>query len=356
MAARVYFCRIGDWTDLEHVASRLSTLLEKAPILNALKTDDLVGIKLTFGEAGNRGHAPAPLIRRLVEIIRNRRGIPFLTETNTLYNGRRKNSVDHLEVAREHGFTHETVGAPIILSDGILGREHYDVEIQGKHTRTAHLAPSVRDMDFLVGVAHLTGHMVEGFGGAVKNIGMGLASRAGKLDQHSSVSPSVKQQICNACLACFRACPAGAISETPTAVTIDPEACIGCAECISVCPEGAIQIDWSRETAQVQEATAEYGLAVVRALRHGVAFINLLNHITKQCDCVGRTDEILAPDIGILGATDPVAIDQASIDLTCEAAGRDVFKEAWPRIDALVQIRHGETLGLGSRRYEIVEV
>lgn len=356
MASTVYLCRVEDWSDLQGAADQFSALLEKTPLLDGLRKKDLVGIKLTFGEAGNEGHAPPPLVRRLVEVIRGRGARPFLTETNTLYNGRRKNAVDHLEVAREHGFTHETVGAPIVLSDGILGRESFGVEIPGKRVQVAHLAPSVRDMDFLVGLAHLTGHMVEGFGGAVKNIGMGLASRAGKLDQHSAVRPSVTEKACVLCLECLGVCPAGAIFKGKKSAVIDAGACIGCADCLAVCRAGAIRIDWSRDATQVQESTVEYALAVLKALKNRAVFINLLNHITKDCDCIGPTHEILAPDIGIAACTDPVALDEASVDLATSAAGADVFRQAWPAIDWEAQIRHGEALGLGSREYELVEV
>lgn len=356
MPNEVFLRRIPDWSQESVVAEHATALLNSSALLDPIAAGQFVGIKLTFGEAGNTGHPPAALIRRIVDLVRARGARPLLTETSTLYNGRRKNAVDHLEVAREHGFTHEAVGAPIILSDGLRGRESFSVAIGGRRVQEAHLAPIVRDIDFLVVVSHLTGHLVHGFGGALKNLGMGLASRAGKLAQHSSVSPSVKPAKCSRCLACLGVCPAEAIIDAGQAARILPDACIGCAECLAVCPTGAITIDWSRQSAQVQEATAEYALAVQRAVHGRAVYVNLLNHISRHCDCMGATPDCLAPDIGIAAGVDPVAVDQASYDLACREASRDVFREAWPEVDPGVQLGHAERAGLGSRRYELREV
>lgn len=356
MPREVFFGRIPEWSHESVVLQGLTALLEQSALLSPIATGQFVGIKLTFGEAGNTGHPPAAVIRRVVDLVRARGARPLLTETNTLYNGRRRNAIDHLEVAREHGFTHETMGAPIILSDGLRGRESLSVAVDGRRVQKAHLAPILRDVDFLVVVSHLTGHLVHGFGGAVKNLGMGLASRAGKLAQHSSVSPAVKPEKCSHCLACLGICPAEAITDTGQAAHILPEICIGCAECLAVCPTGAITIDWSRQSTHVQEVTAEYALAVHEAVHGRAVYLNLLNHISRHCDCMGATPDCLAPDIGIAAGADPVAVDQASYDLTCRAAGRDVFREAWREVDPEVQLRHAERVGLGSRTYHLREV
>jgi uncharacterized Fe-S center protein len=235
-----------------------------------------------------------------------------------------------------------------------LGRESFDVAVPGTASRVAHLAPGVRDMDYLVSVAHLTGHMVTGFGGTLKNLGMGLASRAGKLDQHSAVSPSVAPEKCVLCLRCMAACPAGAISEEADAARIASELCIGCAECLAVCPEKAIRINWGQESGQVQRSVAEYAAAILHALDRRAVFINLLNQITKDCDCLGHTGQPLVGDVGIAASSDPVALDQASLDWVREIAGRDLFAQAWPDLKPEIQLQHAEGLGLGSRRYQRV--
>jgi len=355
MSSRVYLQRIKDWKDFAGVVVSFRNLLEKSKILDMVRADRPAAIKLTFGEAGNQGHPPVSLVRELVVALRARGGHPFLTETNTLYNGRRKNALDHLEVAREHGFAFENVGAPILFGDGLLGRETFDVTLPSDDVPVAHLVPTVRDTDSLVGLAHATGHLLTGFGGAIKNIGMGLASRVGKLEMHSVVSPLVREEQCILCLACIGACAHEAIRRGETAVAIDGQRCTGCAECLAVCPTGAIGIDWSKDSRRVQERMAEYALAVCRVLEPRIAFVNLLNHISDHCDCIGPTPNLIAPDIGIALSRDPVALDQATLDLVREAAGGDPFRAAWPEADAEAQLAHAEAIALGSRHYELVE-
>jgi uncharacterized protein len=352
MSANVFLVRVADWKNRDHLSECFARLLKKLAPEYHYAADDLVGIKITFGEQGNLGHPPADLIRQLAAWIAAQGGKPFVTETNTLYRGQRQNAVDHLNLARSHGFTHETIGAPIILSDGVLGRDSYVHDPQGD---PRHLAPAIRDMDALVDVAHMTGHMVEGFGGVIKNLGMGLASRAGKLDQHSMVSPAVDEKTCVACGACIAVCPVNAIT-MKTKASIDGEICYGCAECLAVCPPNAIKIDWSAETAYVMKRTAAYAAAIMERLKQRVCFISLLNHITTHCDCLGDTGSPLIPDIGIVASSDPVALDQASIDLVNEMAGEDLLKREWPNIDYNVQLDSAVALGLGTREYTVTEL
>lgn len=356
MSSPVYLFRQTDGKDLAAMAAGAARLLAETPLLEVVQEKDLTGIKLTFGEAGNRGYPPPRLVREVVEAVRRRGAHPFLTETNTLYNGRRKNSVDHLTLAREHGFSFETIGAPIIIGDGLIGREAFEVVLSSRLVPRAHLAPTVRDMHSLVGIAHLTGHLLCGFGGAIKNIGMGLANRAGKLDMHSIVSPVVHAETCILCLRCLEACATDAIHEGPDSAIIDPKRCTGCADCLAVCPTGAIRIDWSRDSRRVQEKMAEYAGAVAGAMAGRVAYLNLLHSVTKHCDCLGEAPQRIAPDVGIAAAQDPVALDQASLDLVRAAAGEDPFRRTWPETDPEAQIRHAAEIGLGNRDYELVEL
>jgi len=356
MRSQVYLLRITDWKEIAPLTQPFGEFLRATQLCDRAPEGALAAIKLTFGEAGNQGHPPPPLVRALVEHLRERDLQPFLTETNTLYNGRRKNSVEHLQVAAEHGFTPDTITAPILLGDGLLGREQWDAPVTGRRLQRAHLVPTVRDAGFLVGLAHLTGHLLTGFGGAIKNIGMGLASRPGKLEMHSVVSPLVNAEACTLCRRCERACASGALSMGERAAVVDGALCTGCAECLAVCPTGAIGIDWSKDSVRVQELMAEYALAVVQALEHRCVFVNLIHHVSKHCDCIGPTPELIAPDVGIAASCDPVALDQASLDLIRGQGGGDPILAAWPETDPEAQIRHGEQIGLGSRAYELVEM
>jgi uncharacterized Fe-S center protein len=184
---------------------------------------------------------------------------------------------------------------------------------------------------------------------------MGLASRAGKLEMHSVVSPKVNTERCTLCRRCQQECAAEAITAGGQAVSIDAERCTGCAECLAVCPTGAIAVDWSGDSLRVQELTAEYALAVVAALERRVGFINILQHISKHCDCLGPTPERIAGDLGIAASRDPVALDRACLDLVCAAEGGDPFRTSWPEIDPEAQIRHGAEIGLGHPDYRLVD-
>ncbi|MBD3236518.1 MAG: DUF362 domain-containing protein [Candidatus Eisenbacteria bacterium] len=356
MSSTVYLFRHTDWKDLEAAAGGAARLLSETDLLELVEADDLTGVKLTFGEAGNQTYPPPRLVREIVDLLRQRGARPFLTETNTLYNGRRKNSVDHLTVAREHGFDFDAIGAPIILGDGLTGREGFALVRSSGLVPVAHLSPAVRDMHSLVGIAHLTGHLLTGFGGAIKNLGMGLANRAGKLDMHSAVSPTVDEESCILCLRCLEACAADAITEAPQSAVIDAKRCTGCADCLAVCPTGAIRIDWSRDSLRVQQKMAEYADAVREAMGGRALYLNLLQSVTKHCDCLGEPPERIAPDVGVAASRDPVALDQASLDLVREAAGEDVFRRVWPETDPEAQIRHGEEIGLGKRAYDLREL
>jgi len=374
MASTVYLLRIADWKDFESVAAQARPFLAGIPIWDGIVEGRPAAVKLTFGERGNRAYPPVPIVREVVSAVRDHGGRPFLTETNTLYRGNRMNAVDHLELAARHGFTIERVGAPIILGDGLLGRESYDVPATaaridggakpagnraadaGRANGTLHLSPVLKDTSFLFGIAHVTGHLLMGYGGAVKNIGMGLASRAGKLDMHSVVCPAVRAEKCTLCLECAAVCPASAIAAGDEAAVIDAARCTGCAECLAACPTGAMGIDWNEDARAVQERLAEYAFAVAETVGRRMAFVNLLNHISDHCDCIGETPRVIAPDLGILASCDPVALDQASLDLTARAAGRDPFREAWPQVENGVQLQHAEALGLGTRSYELKEV
>jgi uncharacterized Fe-S center protein len=353
----------------ENLLSKLKRLMDGAGFREILAPRDLVAVKLHFGEKGNTAYIRPVFIRRIVDHILELGGAPFLTDANTLYVGTRGNSASHIRTAIENGFAYSVVNAPIMIADGIRGASSSDIRIGQELIETAHIGKEIAEADAFVSVAHFKGHELSGFGGTIKNVGMGCASRKGKLAQHSDLSPKVKAKKCLGCGTCVDHCAQEAITLRQEKAFIDPERCVGCSECILVCPEGAIEIQWDTDVAKFQKKMAEYALAVLRGKEKKGFFLNFLTDISPACDCYGHCDAPIVHDIGILAATDPVAIDQASADLVnlqtategsclsqCKAPGEDKFKALYPKIDWSVQLTHAEKIGLGTRQYELVRI
>ena len=322
----------------------------------------LTAVKSHFGEQGGRGFVPPRVIREVVELVRAAGGTPFLTDTTTLYTGRRSNALDYTALVHEHGFTPAAVGAPFLCADGLVGANETEVPIDGVHHRSVALAADALRANSAVIVSHATGHLAAGFGAAIKNIGMGLASRRGKLRQHSVLRPHVDPDHCIGCEDCLPNCAGGAIGpdarrtgKTPV-MAIDPDRCTGCGECLTSCRQDAIRFDWKAESRRLQEAMAEYALGWARRMTGRFGCLTFVVHVTKNCDCMGRREKPLCPDIGVLAGTDPVALDQAACDLLRTRNGRTLEAMSFPKLDGTLQLAHGERIGLGTRRYELVRV
>ncbi len=345
--------------------------LEKAMLLARIdgiaSKGDLVAVKMHFGERGCTSYIRPILVRKIVDVIKTNGSHPFLTDTNTLYVGSRSNSVDHIRTAIENGYSFASVGAPIVIADGLRGTNYEEVEIGGKGVKKVKVASDIVHADALVVVTHVKGHELTGFGGAIKNLGMGCASRAGKLEMHSGVEPKVSGK-CVGCGRCIAWCPSKAITLKRKKASIAREVCIGCAECIVICPNHAIKIDWKWDAKFVQRRMAEYAAGAIKDKKSKICFINFITDVSPQCDCYGFSDASVVQDIGIAVSTDPVAIDKASVDLINNAvglpgtvadglkAGEDKFKHIHKDIDWRIQIEHAEELGLGTSCYELVQV
>ncbi len=364
----VYFCDMRA-TSKENMLDKLEKLMEKAGFDDILSKNKkaLVAIKLHFGEKGNTAFIRPIYIRRIVEHIKKIGCKPFLTDANTLYAGTRSDSISHITTAIENGFSYSVVNAPIIIADGLRGGAYYEINLNGELIKKAYIAHEIVDADIFLSVAHFKGHELSGFGGAIKNTGMGCASRKGKLEQHSDLKPKINRKKCKACGECVKHCAQQAIYMDKKA-KIEPNKCVGCCECIIICPNSAIDVQWDKDTEKFQRKMAEYTKAVLLEKKEKSFFINFLTTISPACDCYGHNDAPIVSDIGILASKDPVAIDQASVDfvnkqpvapgsyLSKKKEATDKFRSIYPQVDWNIQLEHAEKIGLGSRKYKLIKI
>lgn len=356
MKSKVYFIPAKDSENISTIAKKIKILCEESKVLTFISRHDAVAVKMHFGEEGNTGFVKPEYVRVICDGILAKGARAFLADTNTLYRGQRTNSKDHLAIAALHGFTKKATGVEVIIPDGSKKENTVDIEINQKFIKTAKLARLFIEADAIVVVSHFKGHMMTGFGGSLKNLGMGCAIREGKLMQHSDIAPIVYEQKCMGCGECEKICPANAIRIENRKSVIDGLKCIGCASCIAVCPFLAIDVPWESGGRILQEKMIEYALAVIKGKKERLAFFNFTIKITKECDCLAKDDPHVAPDIGILASTDPVSIDKASFDLVNKACGRDIFKELHPKREGRRQLEYALQLGLGNLDYEIIEL
>lgn len=352
MPSKVFFLPATEKEDHKILSEKTGRIFVALGLEDTIEKNDFVGIKIHFGEMGNTGYIKPPWLRQLIHGLQKNKAKTFLTDTNTLYLGNRSNSVSHLQLAAQHGFSIEALGIPVVIADGLIGRESGEVEVNLRHVKSAKIASTFFHTDVLLCLSHFTGHILSGFGATIKNLGMGCASRAGKLEQHSDVHPWVNAKVCTNCSVCLEYCPADAIEQGEGSARIIDEKCIGCGECLVVCNFGAVKMRWDGDALRVQEKMAEYALAVLRIVKKKAGFINYVVKITKDCDCMSKNGKMIAADLGILASLDPVAVDKASVDLLIEANGRDFLRDSID-VDWSAQLRHGEKIGLGSMEYEL---
>lgn len=355
MKSRVYFISLGSEDNQQVINQKLKYLLDKSKLLDFIHKKDKVVIKLHFGEEGNTSFVRPQHVRVISDAAIGRGGRVLLADTNTLYRGRRLNSQDHLKLAYEHGFTKEVVNADVIIPNDTQEKNVVGVKINQKFIKQAKIARIFIDTDALIVVSHFKGHILAGFGGALKNVGMGCASRQGKLAQHCDLAPVVYADKCIGCGECEIICPVKAIKLVNKKSVVDSARCIGCASCLAVCPSMAMFIDFEASN-QLQDKMVEYSLAVLKDKKEKSGFINFAIKINKECDCWGMENPRIAPDVGILASNDPVSIDQASFDLVNQACGRDIFKEVHPKQDGTRQLKYACDIGLGSLDYELIEL
>ena len=353
---------------------KLKKLLQKAGIGEIDFDGKLTAIKINFGEPGNLAYLRPNYAKAVADLVKELGGVPFLTDCNTLYVGRRKNALEHLEAAYENGFSPFSTGCHVLIADGLKGTDDVSVPVEGgTMVKEAKIGRAIMDADVFLSLNHFKGHELTGFGGAIKNIGMGCGSRAGKMEQHKSGKPTVDQALCRGCGLCAKLCAQAAISyDSARKASIDHDRCVGCGRCIGVCNFDAIANHNDSANDDLCVKMAEYTKAVLAGRPH--FHINLVIDVSPYCDCHAENDLPILPDVGMFASFDPVALDQACVDacnraepipgsrLTdlCSAAGfhdrHDHFHNSMPETNWETTLAHAEKIGIGSRQYELITV
>jgi len=371
--AKVYFTDFHTVAGGDGLPTKLKKLIRAAGIGEIDMDGKFVAIKMHFGEKGNLGFLRPNYARSVVDVVGELGGKPFLTDCNTLYPGSRKNALEHLYCAWENGFTPLTVGCPIIIADGLKGTDDVEVPVEGaEEIQTAKIGRAIMDADVFISLNHFKGHEMAGFGGAIKNIGMGCGSRAGKKEQHSSGKPSINPELCRGCKRCLRECANNGLQfdEATKKMQIDLDNCVGCGRCLGACNFDAIRFMEDNACEVLNRRMAEYAKGVLDGRPH--FHISLVMDISPNCDCHSENDVPILPNIGMFASFDPLALDQACVD-ACMAATplpgsqlarnlatpgfhdhHDHFKNSTPESEWRSCLEHAEKLGIGTRSYELI--
>lgn len=373
--AKVYFTDFRTPYGGDTMPGKLKKLIRKAGIDQLNLEGQFVAIKIHFGELGNVSYLRPNYARAVVDVVKELGGKPFLTDCNTLYPGSRKNALEHLYCAWENGFTPLTVGCPILIGDGLKGTDDIEVPVRGgEYVKNAKIGRAVMDADVIISMTHFKGHEATGFGGALKNLGMGCGSRAGKKEQHNNGKAYVQQEICRGCRRCMRECANDGLVFDPETrkMHVDKEHCVGCGRCVGACNFDAIDFEDPNSNQMLNYRIAEYAKAVVdgRPQFH----ISLVMDISPNCDCHGENDAPILPDVGMFASFDPLALDQACADacMKCEPLPNsqlgehmrdphfvdhhDHFTNSTPESEWQSCLSHAEKIGLGTRDYELIRL
>ena len=372
--SKVYFTDFRTKAFGDGLPVKLKKLLKKAGIDKLDMEGKFVAIKLHFGELGNISYLRPNYAKAVADVVKEFGGKPFLTDCNTMYPGSRKNAIEHLYCAWENGFTPLTVGCPIIIGDGLKGTDDIEVPVEGgEYVKNAKIGRAIMDADIFISLSHFKGHEMTGFGGAIKNIGMGCGSRAGKTEQHSSGQPTINEELCRGCKKCMAQCANNGLVYNPDTrkMSVNKTNCVGCGRCLGACNFDAINFENYHANKLLNCKMAEYAKAVVddRPQFH----ISLIVDVSPNCDCHSENDVPILPNIGMFVSQDPLALDQACVD-ACQAATpmpgsqlyehihapgfcdkHDHFRNSTPESEWQSCLEHAEKIGLGSRKYELIK-
>ena len=373
--AKVYFTDFRTQAFGDGLTKKLQKLMKKAGVGQIDMDGKFVAIKLHFGELGNISYLRPNYARAVVDLVKEMGGKPFLTDCNTMYPGSRKNALEHLECAWQNGFTPLTVGCPILIGDGLKGTDDIAVPVAGgEYVKEARIGRAIMDADVFISLTHFKGHEMTGFGGTIKNIGMGCGSRAGKTEQHSSGKPHIIEDKCRGCKRCMKECANGGLvfNEATKKMTVDQTHCVGCGRCLGACNFDAIAFDNDHANEILNRRMAEYTKAVVDGRPN--FHVSLIVDVSPNCDCHCENDAPILPNIGMFASFDPLALDQACVD-ACMAseplpnaqlsdnmkkAGfvdhHDHFTNSSPESEWRSCLDHAEKIGLGTREYELIKM
>lgn len=370
--SKVYFTDFRTHVGVS-LTEKLQRLIKKAGITDIDMDGKFVAIKMHFGELGNLSYLRPNYAKAVADVVKECGGKPFLTDCNTLYPGSRKNALEHLDCANINGFNTITTGCQIIIGDGLRGTDDITVPVRnGEYCKEAYIGRAVMDADIFISLTHFKGHESTGFGGAIKNIGMGCGSRAGKMQQHNSGKPIVHDDLCRGCRRCAKECGSDAITYENGKAVINQDICKGCGRCIGACAFDAIENQNWDANEILGRKMAEYSQAVCdgRPTFH----ISLVRDISPNCDCHGENDAPILPDVGIFASFDPVALDQACVDACLHATPmpnsqlsdnladphwhhhHDNFLDSNPNVRWKETLEHAEKIGLGTREYELIQI
>lgn len=366
--SKVYFTNMRTVAMGDNLLKKLQKLMLAAGLKQIDFSRKFVAIKLHFGEPGNLAYLRPNYAKAVADLVRELGGTPFLTDCNTLYVGQRKNAIDHLGAAYENGFSPFSTGCHVIIGDGLKGTDEALVPVpNGEYVQEAKIGQAVMDADILISLNHFKGHEMAGFGGAIKNIGMGCGSRAGKMEMHSAGKPFVNQEPCIGCGKCTRICAQDAITIAAHKASIDHDKCVGCGRCIGVCPTDVIMAEMNEANDIMNYKMAEYAAAVLHDRPH--FHVSLVIDVSPYCDCHAENDAAIVPDVGMFASFDPVALDVACADAVNrqpvlqgsllaehDHEHKDYFDAIGPTTNWRACVEHAEKIGLGTQEYEWITI
>lgn len=351
-----------------NLLQKLEKLMNKSGFESIDFEGKYVAVKVHFGEPGNLAYLRANYAKVVCDYVKKLNGKPFVTDCNTLYVGGRKNALDHLDSAYTNGYNPFMTGVHTIIADGIKGTEERLVPVKkGKYVTEAKIGSAIMDADIIISLNHFKGHELTGFGGALKNLGMGCGSRAGKMEMHSAGKPFVDVDSCIGCGKCHNICAYGAPVIENGKACIDHRKCVGCGRCIGVCPKDAVLAAFDEANDVLNYKIAEYSMAVLQGRPN--FHINMVIDVSPFCDCHAENDVAIVPDVGMFASFDPVALDMACADAVnrqSAVAGsileknghshHDHFKDVSPETNWISALEHGEKIGIGNMKYILIEM